>query len=95
MQGGFSPVFALFLFVVGAADVVVAGDVEAGIGGVECGFNGGTDLVVRYEKSLESSIITWASRYSTQFFPVRLHLWHMKVDNVTFYVFSLYIHFHS
>ena len=91
MQGGSSSVFAVFLFVVGAADDVVAGDVEAGVGGVECGFNGGTDLVVRYVKSLESSIITWASRYSTQFFPVRLHLWHMKVDNVTFYAFSLHL----
>ena len=95
MQGGSSSVFAVFLFVVGAADEVVAGDVEAGIGGVECGFNGGTDVVVRYEKSLESSIITWASRHTTLFSPVRLHLWHMKVDNVTFYTFSLYIHFHS
>lgn len=83
--------WAAEFLVVGAADVVVAGDVEAGIGGVECGFNGVTDLVVRYEKSLESSIITWASRYSTQFFPVRLHLWHMKVDNVTFYAFSLHL----
>ena len=81
--------WAAEFLVVGAADVVVAGDVEAGIGGVECGFNGGTDLVVRYEKSLESSILTWASRHTTQFFPVRLHLWHMKVDNVTFSFFLL------
>ena len=83
--------WAAEFLVVGAADVVVAGDVEAGIGGVECGFNGVTDLVVRYEKSLESSIITWASRHTTQFFPVRLHLWHMKVDNVTFYAFSRHL----
>ena len=38
MRGSSSSVFAVFLFVVGAADDVVAGDVEAGIGGVECGF---------------------------------------------------------
>ena len=91
MQGSSSSVFAVFLFVVGAADDVVAGNVEAGVGGVECGFNGGTDLVVRYEKSLESSIITWASRHTTLFSPVHLHLWHMKVDNVTFYAFSLHL----
>ena len=49
MEGDFPFIFAVILFVVGAADEVVAVDVEAGIGGVECGFNGGTDLVVRYE----------------------------------------------
>lgn len=36
--GGFFVGFALFLFVVGLADDEVAGDVEAGIGGVEGGF---------------------------------------------------------
>lgn len=78
----------MFLFVVVAADEVVAGDVEAGIGGVECGFNGGTDLVVRYVKSLESSIITWASRHTTLFSPVHLHPLHTKVGEITFYAFS-------
>ena len=66
--------WAAEFLVVGAADVVVAGDVEAGISGVECGFNGVTDLVVRYEKPLENSIITGASRYSTQFFSCTLTL---------------------
>ena len=36
VQGGFPFASAVFLFVVGAADEVVAGDVEAGVGGVEC-----------------------------------------------------------
>ena len=36
LHGGPSSVFAVLLFVVGAADEVVAGDVEAGVGGVEC-----------------------------------------------------------
>ena len=40
MEGGFFVGFAVFLFVVGAADDVVAGDVEGGVGGVECGFEG-------------------------------------------------------
>ena len=71
--------------------MVVAGNVEAGIGGVECGFNGGTDLVVREECSLESSIITRASRRTTLFSPVHLHLLHTKVGEVTFYTFSLYL----
>lgn len=58
MQGGSSSVFAVFLFVVGAADDVVAGDVEAGIGGVECGFNGGDDVVVREEGAEEDAAAT-------------------------------------
>ena len=41
MEGGFFVGFALFLFVVGLADEVVAGDVEGGVGGVEGGFEGG------------------------------------------------------
>ena len=57
MQGGSSSVLAVFLFVVGAADEVVAGDVEAGVGGVECGFNGGTYLVVREEGAEKNTIM--------------------------------------
>lgn len=38
VEGGFFVGSALFLFVVGLADDVVAGDVEGGIGGVEGGF---------------------------------------------------------
>ena len=49
MQGGFLFISAVMFIVVGLADEVVAGDVEGGVGGVECGFNCGTDVVVREE----------------------------------------------
>ena len=31
--------------------------------------------------------ITWASRHAALFFPAHLHLWHMKVGEVTFFAF--------
>ena len=58
MQGGSSSVLAVFLFVVGLEDEVVACDVEAGVGGVKCGFNGGTNLVVREEGAEEDAAAT-------------------------------------
>ena len=55
MQGGFSFVSAVFLFVVGLADEVVASDVEGGVGGVEGGFEGGTELVIEEEGAEEDA----------------------------------------
>lgn len=50
--------FAVFLFVVGLADEVVAGDVEGGVGGVECGFEGGAELVIGEDGAEEDAAAT-------------------------------------
>ena len=58
MEGGFLGGFALFLFVVGLADEVVAGDVEGGVGGVEGGFEGGAELVIGEDGAEENAAAT-------------------------------------
>ena len=58
VEGGFFVGFAVFLFVVGLADDVVAGDVEGGIGGVESGFKGGAELVIGEDGAEEDAAAT-------------------------------------
>lgn len=58
MEGGFFVGFAVFLFVVGLADEVVEGDVEGGVGGVECGFEGGAELVIGEDGAEENAAAT-------------------------------------
>ena len=58
VEGGFFVGFALFLFVVGLADDVVAGDVEGGVGGVEGGFEGGAELVIGEDGAEEDAAAT-------------------------------------